>query len=413
MIYTTRVRKTNQAWQEKYCVISEIIRNNIEFHVAGFSKTKKSILNYLLNTHYIFKGSLYFRQDTIADAVGCERETVNRLLLELEEENFIVSNYRHKTSCLYKISRTLYDPFIQSRLGHIFSVLRDRSELLAPATMYKNVTQCINKKYIDIKRDISRVKFDVESLCGVLRKNEYGISMVLRDLNFTLQEKIRASAFPDCALQYAKERLKATAKNPIAYFFKLCFNFCEGYGIKPNWGWSNKLKDLHALKATMENKQNEENLIKKLHEVHAYEDYLYEKQVEEEYKKSNYYSRMKGNITPIYRNSPKYVGAREANTPDQPKYVDPINKPRNPDGISPANIDHLKPPEEKLILYNEFIERIARMKIDLLKLGVSEEKIEEKAQEMRDKQNAIYSQLTHQEKMLYKQQQTIFDVPVF
>lgn len=238
-----RVRKTNQAWHETFCIIPEIIRNSIEFHVNRFSKTKKAILNYFLNTHYVFKGSLYFRQDTIAEAIGCERETVNRLLLELEEEKFLISNYRHKTSCLYKISRTLYDPFIQSRIGHIFPICRDRSELLLAGVNHKNVTQCINKKYIDIK-GIKKISFDIEKACNGLRGSQRGISMALRGMNFTEQEMIRASAFPDCALHYAKEHLKPMAKNPFAYFFKVCFDFCNRRGLVPNWGWANKLKDL-------------------------------------------------------------------------------------------------------------------------------------------------------------------------
>jgi hypothetical protein len=326
MLNTTRVRKTNQAWQQKYCIISEVIRNNIEFHVAQFSKTKKAILNYLLDTHYIFKGVLYFRQDTIAAAIGCERETVNRLLLELEQENFIVSNYRHKTSCLYKISRTLYDPFIQSRLGHIFSILRDRSELLAPTTIHKNVTQCINKKYIDIKRDIKKMVFDIESMCGVIRKQENGISMILRDMKFTLQEKIRLSAFPDCVLQYAKEKLKTDAISPIAYFFKLCFNFCEGYDITPNWGWSNKLKDLRELKT--------ENAAK---------DIVTETKREPWRKEMNQFHPFEEEDHYTY---PKTQNPGEK-FPQKGKQQFPEPR-RRPGGISPANPEDLIPKKERL-----------------------------------------------------------------
>ena len=147
MFKYTRVRKKKQHWQEISCRIPLTIVRDIESWVQGFTKTKKQLLNEILNAHFAFRGVMYFRQDTLANRIGCSRGTVSRLLSELEHDGFVISNYRHKTSCLYKISRTLYDPFIQSRLGHIFSILRYLSELFQAARFRNNVKQFINNKY--------------------------------------------------------------------------------------------------------------------------------------------------------------------------------------------------------------------------------------------------------------------------
>lgn len=89
-------------------------------------------------------GEIFIRQDTLARYAGYKsREHVNRLLGELIESGIIASYYRHKTSCLYKVSSFFNDHNVRTILRPLFNALKFFSIALLNQPIEQNITQYI------------------------------------------------------------------------------------------------------------------------------------------------------------------------------------------------------------------------------------------------------------------------------
>lgn len=89
----------------------------------SLSEAEREVLNYLLVWGNSFN-SLYFTQSTIARGIGRSRGHVNRALYIFESCGLIASNYRHKTSNLYKISVWFQDIKVREKLAYLFKAFR-------------------------------------------------------------------------------------------------------------------------------------------------------------------------------------------------------------------------------------------------------------------------------------------------
>jgi len=67
---------------------------------------------------------VYARQDTIAAISGYSLSHTKRILMWLRENKFIVSCYRHKKSCLYRIANIFFNPSMRQALSSILPALK-------------------------------------------------------------------------------------------------------------------------------------------------------------------------------------------------------------------------------------------------------------------------------------------------
>jgi len=102
--------------------MSEIVQNSQTFF-KGLTEAQRAVLNYLLVWSNSYR-NMYFSQSTIARDLGYSRGFVNRTLYIFEQSGLIASNYRHKTSCLYKVSSWFDDLDIRESLRGLFKAFR-------------------------------------------------------------------------------------------------------------------------------------------------------------------------------------------------------------------------------------------------------------------------------------------------
>ena len=186
----------------------------------------------------VFKFSLenktmYFSQSWLAKEIGVSRKTVNEMMGRWHKDGIVEKEYRHRTTCLYRLHDIFKIPYMKSRLSHMFKSLRLSALLLLGACFQTEVTASSIKNYY------------VNGINNTYNKNRMqGISIQVHNLPITLKQKIDLCAFPDHVLEYAiweLERPFKTIQKKLSYLFKVCFDRCNALGIKPDWAWVNKL----------------------------------------------------------------------------------------------------------------------------------------------------------------------------
>ena len=364
---TIRLRRKKQDWIKISCSPSDLTLLNIEKYFESITFNGRNVFDLLLKFTLCGR-KMFFTQSWIAQQCGISRAQVSRILRKLEEDGLIVSNYRHMTSCLYKISHCFKNPFIQSRLSHIFKSFRITALLLGMGASGTNVTQCIIKKYNDIytpKHYASLLDTMGLKIWGLDKR----VSPELENLPISQEQKINLSAFPDNIINYAilKSLVIVNIENLAGYIYTVCSERCKALKITPDWGWVNKLKDLHT--------------------QHVYEG----KKIMEKQPKP----------IPVFEEEDNYSYEYTENNKKQSKIAEPR---RSREGMSPVDEHELQPKQERLIPYGEFQERLERTKNIWMKMNIEEQKINAELQKMKDKQNQAYLQSTTEEKITYKQQ---------
>lgn len=227
----------------------EVLKDPYKFF-SSLNRRQRRILNCLLYWSAT-TGKIYVRQDSLANYAGYKsRCHVNELLGWFIELGIIASYYRHKTSCLYKVSSFFNDCKIRAQLKSLFSALGYFSIAALNGPIEQKPTQYVsNYLFINIEsksksnqlnqREYKHVRV---SECARTRENSNEAKtktervMIkqyveeIKDIYLTEQDKIQLSKYSEAAIAHGRKKLaeKKDANNPIAYLIACCKSFKEG-----------------------------------------------------------------------------------------------------------------------------------------------------------------------------------------
>ena len=134
--------------------IKEFLDDPEKFIRENLNRSEIAILGHMLAMANCLK-DLYPTQAYVANKVGISRVHANKSFRTLREFKFVDYNYRHLTSCEYKISSYFDDPKVREKLKTIFKALwyLPLSLLMAQeATLQEQFTQ-VKQIYEENKRE--------------------------------------------------------------------------------------------------------------------------------------------------------------------------------------------------------------------------------------------------------------------
>jgi hypothetical protein len=255
-----RTRRTCQQWHKTFPY--PLSRDPIN-QFKNLSKTALRIMEYLIhkdNNH----DTIHATQQKIAEYCGekTTRETVNRIIGELIQHGFLASNYRHMTSCEYKITPFLKLIPIRQQLSSLIGALKYISMAVLTTTLLHmatipnpEITQVKSylNYYIYLAKRNSHILYNQDTckrIAGgkilpigkLFKKNETNMNNpppkdILAFMNLTALGYARLSVFPEAALSWASSRIQKHKgiKDPFTYFHKLCKIYCQENGVDPDW----------------------------------------------------------------------------------------------------------------------------------------------------------------------------------
>lgn len=264
---TKRKKLTRQEWKQKTCYPIDDIIQDCEKFFTNTSQSYREILNLFFYYDEKFV-EIFPTQVTIAKKVGKSREWTNKLVNRMEREGILVKKYRHMHASYYKLSPWFRNPYVISKLRHIFSALKaplmlsmllSLSMQCSPIFTHTNILKCSNYNQRDYGWYVARAqawkntqkkeltKKYTEILEGRWRM-EHTFSQVLsniRSLKLTQWGKIALSPFCDAALQWADYQcmMQKPKKDQFRYFLKLCCIYSQKHSIKPDWMFARTLAD--------------------------------------------------------------------------------------------------------------------------------------------------------------------------
>ncbi len=246
-----RIKYTSQQWLKIDCWPLNAITQDPEYFFRNRTKTERKLIEELIRLSYKYK-HVYLRQDTLAAMLKISRQHCNRLLGWMRECGLLVSEYRHKLSCHYKLSSFFFNPAIQSRLKHIFRPLRALSLGLLKS-FSSDVTQVFKKLIKNLINPI--VQRPAEESSMQFTQTYHGdkpVSVAIRELkviNLTRAGQIKLSPFPDEAILDAANAFTyaKNVKEPFNWFYKLCFDYCKRNDIDPDWSFMHELVDKYKV----------------------------------------------------------------------------------------------------------------------------------------------------------------------
>lgn len=245
MINTTRVRKTNQAWQDNSFNPREYIVENPVRSIESLSEKHKACINYLLEAENKGYQKVYPTQTTLGKAMGCCRQRANVIVGELQELGLISTNYRHMRSCLYKTTSFLRTPFMAQKLGHIFPALQKLLLLLAIGSSDMGATQVILKNYNVLHSSGNFLKKLGIGMGDIQKRVERycPLPQCLSRQPLTLEQKCTLAAFPEWLIDQAMFKITdmSRIRNLGGYLYNYCMKHCDN----PDWKWSAHLKELY------------------------------------------------------------------------------------------------------------------------------------------------------------------------
>lgn len=262
----TRIRRTCQQFSQKNVI-------PLPSDPITYIKNQHPVMHKVLTIfgrfeNYYGNRSVYLTQSTLAKMVGISRQYCNYLLGQLVAAGFILSNYRHKTSCEYKFSSYFHSTSVRDALKHLIPSFKWLSlALLTPVmlqaeTISNFVTTQIKSPFTCIKLIPHRLSKVVGLYTSKVVKNgATGHShrkkriVVMKNpiipeirhipgVTFTIANQIALSQFPAEALIFAyKEFMRCkNIKNPFGWFRVVCNKYCFERGIQPNYQWVSQLE---------------------------------------------------------------------------------------------------------------------------------------------------------------------------
>lgn len=234
----------------------------------SYIKNQHPVLHNLINIlarfeNYYYMRGVFLTQTTLAKMLGISRQYCNYLLGQLVASGFLLSNYRHKTSCEYKFSRYFHSTSVRDALKHLIPSFKWLSlALLTPVmlqaeTISNFVTTQIKSPVTCIKNPYHRLsKVGGLYTSKVVKNGATGHShrkkriAVMRNpiipeirhipgVNFTIANQIALSQFPAEAFIFAYHEFKRCkgVRNPFGWFRVVCNKYCSEHGIQPNYQW--------------------------------------------------------------------------------------------------------------------------------------------------------------------------------
>jgi len=237
-----RVRKQNQAFLSEIVEVSAKVRENPRAYFESLTLKQRKLLNGILN-YYYRKGKAYMRQDTLAKFAGYKsRQHVNMLLGKFIEDGIIASNYRHMTSCEYKVAPFFDDFKIRALLRPLLSAFVVFPIHLLDAFLGLRTQNVSNYIYIIDRSNqfdqkvinSARARTRGGTVSTDLKKN--GASRMIADyvndidsIELSIADKIALSRYSKQAVEYSLMQLKKKdgVSNPVAYMVVCCKSFQE------------------------------------------------------------------------------------------------------------------------------------------------------------------------------------------
>jgi hypothetical protein len=236
-----RTRKENQ----EFHLFDPQVREDIAANpVAYFSQCTIKQLK-LFNSMLKFDTKnmpIYMRQDTMGKRVGFTREHVNRFLGQLIQDGIIASNYRHKTSCIYKVSSFFSNPIIRAQLRSLLYSLAALPLSLICSSQWDvntNVTQTKSSTYLYtynlhltylqrlckgsevVKKEGERVEEQVNGIPSYINDIESPV--------MTYQQKMQLAQYNKQTVKYALIQLQRSRdiQSPVGFLLGVCRKYTD------------------------------------------------------------------------------------------------------------------------------------------------------------------------------------------
>lgn len=286
----TPLAAKNQYWIKRNS--ETLFSRNPEKYIRQLSYGKRCVLDALIHGSNIYNAIMYSQQ-TIADRAGVSLRTVNGAVREFEEHGVIRKHYYHRQTCTYEMNPFLYEFQLRYRLRDIitsfswlprillvmFALCNDiqklkckkyKDDYCVPLSYERKVYLYTNRPFLS-RDSITRAR--VGDGGDFLQKNgktfKKGVIMeqfkqqlypdspvppyirAISEIKLTKWGQIRLTAFPERAVDAARKKIRyfGKAKDPFAFFFKACLDFCKDENIVPDWKWCDALAISHNVPA--------------------------------------------------------------------------------------------------------------------------------------------------------------------
>lgn len=260
----------------------EFFSDPIKYLLDNYTEDKLAVLNDFLVWNESYE-DMYSAQSTIAQRLGKSRGFVNKTIGLFVDLGLLASNYRHKTSCQYKVSNWLKDVKVRAALSSILSAfvlfpvpIRSETKLEpinwallktvqmarwnGTITQQKDIFKYNNQVIIPYKETsdyISKLQRDImiiprSTIHDAAHQHIYEIPEILKnvpELNLSKWGQIKLSCFPEKAIEYAYKQVEYAKHmdDKFRWFFKLCRDWCDDNGVRPNWERSQRLSRSYCM----------------------------------------------------------------------------------------------------------------------------------------------------------------------
>lgn len=231
-----RIRKQNQAFSLIDPQVSQEIQDNPLYLREEFSKNELRMLNrfmYFQST----TGKIFFTQSNLARYAGLRsRQYANAFIGKLIKLGIVISNYRHKTSCQYKVSSFFNGFSVRKLLRGILPALAFFPIVALEPVIEKKWTQ-YNSIYLNTltlltttyTRDSLNVHVGTRNIVkkGDQVKEAHLIPDYVEDIqspSLTFQQKLQLSEYSRDTIRYALIQLQrqSDVQSPVGFLLGVC-----------------------------------------------------------------------------------------------------------------------------------------------------------------------------------------------
>jgi hypothetical protein len=280
-------------------------------HISNITGLKLDVFLALLEYDLLYN-IVYPSQSTLARQVECSRQKANKAIGFLKLNGYIVAKYRHRASCIYKISGYFYTKDVWHELVALFPHLR---KYTLKVLLENKATQFLQKITGSAKVTPlnTRDNFNTNNACAREEKLALLVDPATqRIVPFKLSQKelIKYQAFPRECLQKGVDKFKNTkfVRDPFRWLFKVCLQWCTDNFIQPVWDHVGLLFATIMKKVTKTPKtQQKEKMEYKNKSVVNYPSKQPQKQKKEEVVKGDDYYRDQYLKHEINRTTPQFA----------------------------------------------------------------------------------------------------------
>lgn len=212
--------------------------------IEQLTEVERAVFDAILLLSKEYK-SLYTSQKFIADKVGITREHCNRTLRKLKAIGLINSEYRHRNTCIYKVSPMVFIDGMKHILMKYFKVLRSFVVFLPISLLFSGSITPVNTGLICINNTVIKG--------GMKMQEENPIPVAVREiksLKLSRAGQIKLSGMPAAAIEHVEKQMQyaKNIRDPFSWFFKLCMDYCVREELSIDWAYVDVLKAKYAIK---------------------------------------------------------------------------------------------------------------------------------------------------------------------